>query len=271
MIASSPSPTLHASGSAFLSHYQNPQGHRLPRSPRLSRNQPCPPSSSSRKSPSLPQQKAVLKVPSSTTHTVVTTPSSNTSYASSTSPEQDNSVDNIAQQPQIDAGTQYSPPDWPPTSNRSSIRTQPKPLLSTSTSQVGAPSLPTKDPTLTVALSDPVAPSEPRLRVIPHPQNTSRRSHSTLSDSSHDRSLTEERPAQRPRRHHDTPVKTLPRNYTECEPRELGNLIASLLMDLVQHNDTIPLKDDSLTRFHSRSVCPFRHLLCKSPALTFAF
>jgi hypothetical protein len=48
-------------------------------------------------------------------------------------------------------------------------------------------------------------------------------------------------------------AKVLPKNYADCDVTDLGVLIAGMLMDLVEINDKIPLKDGSLTRFHSRA------------------
>jgi hypothetical protein len=44
----------------------------------------------------------------------------------------------------------------------------------------------------------------------------------------------------------------LPKKYADCDVADLGILISDMLMDLVRINDKIPLKDGSLTRFHSR-------------------
>lgn len=47
--------------------------------------------------------------------------------------------------------------------------------------------------------------------------------------------------------------KLMPQNYSVCATRDLVLLISSMLMDLIQYNDTIPLHDGHLTRFHSRA------------------
>ena len=52
----------------------------------------------------------------------------------------------------------------------------------------------------------------------------------------------------------ETPaVRILPKEYELCDVRDLVLLIASMLNELVQFNDKIELKDNSLTRFHSRA------------------
>lgn len=45
----------------------------------------------------------------------------------------------------------------------------------------------------------------------------------------------------------------LPPLYEDADPRDLVFLISSMLMELIQYNDQIPLRDGRLTRFHSRS------------------
>lgn len=45
----------------------------------------------------------------------------------------------------------------------------------------------------------------------------------------------------------------MPILYQNCNPKELGVLISSMLMELIRLNDQIPLRDGRLTRFHSRA------------------
>ena len=45
----------------------------------------------------------------------------------------------------------------------------------------------------------------------------------------------------------------MPNLYQNCNPKELGVLISSMLMELIRLNDQIPLRDGRLTRFHSRA------------------
>jgi hypothetical protein len=49
-------------------------------------------------------------------------------------------------------------------------------------------------------------------------------------------------------------TKILPINYEFCDVGDLVVLIADMISELIQINDRLPLKDGSLTRFHSRSV-----------------
>lgn len=48
-------------------------------------------------------------------------------------------------------------------------------------------------------------------------------------------------------------VKLLPRRYENVDTRDLVVLISSMLMELIQFNDKIPLNENRLTRFHSRT------------------
>lgn len=48
-------------------------------------------------------------------------------------------------------------------------------------------------------------------------------------------------------------AKIMPRAYADCNPKDLGVLIANMLMELIRLNDQIPLRDGRLTRFHSRA------------------
>jgi hypothetical protein len=45
----------------------------------------------------------------------------------------------------------------------------------------------------------------------------------------------------------------MPILYQNCNSKELGVLISSMLMELIRLNDQIPLRDGRLTRFHSRA------------------
>ncbi|KAK8200972.1 Pho80p cyclin [Zalaria obscura] len=51
----------------------------------------------------------------------------------------------------------------------------------------------------------------------------------------------------------DRSVKSMPIQYENCNPKDLGILIANMLMELIRLNDPIPLRDGRLTRFHSRA------------------
>ncbi|KAF2398151.1 cyclin-domain-containing protein [Trichodelitschia bisporula] len=51
----------------------------------------------------------------------------------------------------------------------------------------------------------------------------------------------------------DPAMKVMPVDYTKCDVRDLGVVIADMLMELVRINDPLPFQNDKLTRFHSRA------------------
>ena len=48
-------------------------------------------------------------------------------------------------------------------------------------------------------------------------------------------------------------TKLMPARYENCSTSDLVSLIASMLMELIRFNDSIPLANHQLTRFHSRA------------------
>ncbi|KAG8526320.1 uncharacterized protein KY384_000313 [Bacidia gigantensis] len=48
-------------------------------------------------------------------------------------------------------------------------------------------------------------------------------------------------------------VKVMPARYEACDTKDLVVLISNMLLELIRHNDEIPLQDGRLTRFHSRA------------------
>jgi hypothetical protein len=58
-------------------------------------------------------------------------------------------------------------------------------------------------------------------------------------------------PAKRARAQ-DPNLKVMPFLYETCDVKDLGILISDMLMELVRINDEQPLRDGTLTRFHSR-------------------
>jgi Cyclin len=63
----------------------------------------------------------------------------------------------------------------------------------------------------------------------------------------------EESPLSKRQRPAAPAVRLMPMQYETCDPRDLVILISSMLMELVRYNDSIPLRDGHLTRFHSRA------------------
>jgi Cyclin len=62
---------------------------------------------------------------------------------------------------------------------------------------------------------------------------------------------TAETPTKRPRS--QVAKKIMPWRYETCDVKDLVQLIAAMLMELIRFNDAIPLADGRLTRFHSRA------------------
>lgn len=52
------------------------------------------------------------------------------------------------------------------------------------------------------------------------------------------------------------PSKILPLRYELCEIEDMVILIANMLSELIETNDSLAMKSGHLTRFHSRSVRP---------------
>ncbi|KAI5367641.1 putative cyclin PHO80, Cyclin-like superfamily [Septoria linicola] len=48
-------------------------------------------------------------------------------------------------------------------------------------------------------------------------------------------------------------LKVMPLKYEKASTKDLGVLVANMLMELIRINDQIPLRDGRLTRFHSRA------------------
>ena len=235
MLASSPSPS-----NAFTARQHNPYP-----APRHNSNyHSSSPSLSKRSIPSSPRHSATFS--SSSTLKVPEQPSPSTTCL-----------------PYADAGTQYSPPDWPPTSTRSSSRPRQAPVateraekrpsrqVSTPRNQ-GSPLLEEK--------TSPQPPPEPRLRVTPQSSFQNNRKHG-LGDASPSPNISDGPPSNtepfipaKKQRADGNVVKVLPADYTKCDTAHLSILISDLLMDMIRHNDEIPLNDGHLTRFHSRSV-----------------
>ena len=180
----------------------------------------------------------------------------------------------------VDSGTQYTPPGLPPTYRAASdTRTnttdanKSRPQAEPHSAPLTAPAIaPTQRGTSSAA---PVVtePPEPDVRVSPQPvapaQNAQPQGRQTPRESAR---LAGE-PAAMPReastvlqtpvpaspakraRPQDPDVKVMPLQYETCDVKDLGVLISDMLMELVRLNDGYPLRDGTLTRFHSRCVC----------------
>ncbi|KAK5136461.1 hypothetical protein LTR08_003106 [Meristemomyces frigidus] len=177
----------------------------------------------------------------------------------------------------VDAGTQYSPDGYPPTAGQAytaaaAVKQTPGPPESAgarkrkgSMRSVSPPAQSmSSDTTAVGSTAAPTAPDEPQLREDPSaqqrslqnasatdlPQRTAGQDHGEPQEarSTHGHSSAPKRARAEPGM-----VKVMPREYSTCNPKDLGVLISNMLMELIRLNDQIPLRDGRLTRFHSRA------------------
>lgn len=182
----------------------------------------------------------------------------------------------FAQSPQtrkrsyVDVGTQYTPPGLPPTYHPpAQITTDIAGRDATQNAPLAAAPALDAPREETSAASVTTEPPEPAVRVDPQPfapaQNAQPQSPRRSKESS--RSLVEQdavpqaesavlqmpsSPAKRARPQ-DANVRVMPFLYETCDVKDLGVLISDMLMELVRINDEQPLRDGTLTRFHSRA------------------
>jgi len=173
----------------------------------------------------------------------------------------------LLKQPTVDAGTQYTPPGYPPTSRWPAPSTNIDNITrSTNAITFAAPMQTTPHSTTTPSKrrepepehehnvstdTDTLSqPPEPNPRVDPSPHLSLVSSTSTIANTS--RNSSDSSPSKRAKS--SGTKKVLPANYAECSVTDLGILISDMLMELVRINDKIPLRDGQLTRFHSRYV-----------------
>ncbi|KAH7073544.1 cyclin-domain-containing protein [Paraphoma chrysanthemicola] len=165
----------------------------------------------------------------------------------------------------VDVGTQYTPPGFPPTYqlptlvSKETVEIAPLNTLSITSTQQGETS------------AEPVAtePPEPSLRVDPQPVAPAQHAQPQVRRASKEslRSVVEQdgvpkeasavlqvppSPAKRARPQEPN-VRVMPLHYETCDVKDLGVLISDMLMELVRINDEQPLRDGTLTRFHSRA------------------
>ncbi|KAK3660803.1 Pho80p cyclin [Elasticomyces elasticus] len=180
----------------------------------------------------------------------------------------------------VDAGTQYSPDGYPPTAGRSvaakghALQEEGSARKRKSDTRSKSPHRQPMSETGTVAGSSSAArpaahaPAEPDPRRDPSRVATPAGS-STAGTKTElpERIAGEPQPepqearttaghSSAPKRSRAEPtdvIKSMPRAYETCNPKDLGVLISNMLMELIRLNDQIPLRDGRLTRFHSRA------------------
>ncbi|MCJ1442621.1 MAG: hypothetical protein MMC23_003118 [Stictis urceolatum] len=139
-----------------------------------------------------------------------------------------------------DIGTQYSPPaeTTSKSSASSSSPESPRKRKERPVSPEHAPNEPE------------IQPQMPAKRSEVQPQHTA--TPGNLSGSASSTASTESSSSKRPRPEAES-MKVMPIQYEHCDVKDLVQLIAAMLMELIRHNDEIPLQDGRLTRFHSRA------------------
>ena len=226
MLASTPSPTLHADIISFsasptfhspthsLSHrFQN---QRSPRQSFASSLAPALP----RKSPHAPASASTL-APSR-----VAAPTERPAAAAKAT---------------VDVGTQYSPPPQP--TPHPADRSSPPDKRQGMPISLEPPPEPVLEPQLVVKRAGATPP-------IPHSATSSS---VTLAQPSSAPATSTYRSSPKGSRQSTGAVIFMPEQYETCDVKELVLLISNMLMELIRFNDEIPLKDGRLTRFHSRA------------------
>jgi hypothetical protein len=180
----------------------------------------------------------------------------------------------------VDSSTQYTPPGLPPTyrapaDTRTNTNTNEPDTSKAQAESLAAPlTAPAIAPTprgLSSAAPVVTEPPEPDVRVTPQPvapaqhaQPQGRRTPRESARSAGEPAAVAKEastvlqvpasPAKRARPQEPN-VKVMPLQYETCDVKDLGVLISDMLMELVRLNDGYPLRDGTLTRFHSRCVC----------------
>ena len=229
MLASSQSPSPSYSAASSPRHSFHARPYNVSHSPRLSRRPSQQQIASAHRSAGLPASKDPIFVHS----------------ASQTSP---------TLRRMVDAATQYSPPETgsPVSIRKIESHSQVKPAASAPEllrtpgkrrAESGSPPAPTL----------PHSPLQPNPRIDPEPVADIPTSPQDVVAQQPVTPSNQPRPAAPKRPRPSAPaMKAMPPRYENCDVRDLGNIIADMLMELVRTNDAIPLQDGGLTRFHSR-------------------
>jgi hypothetical protein len=101
--------------------------------------------------------------------------------------------------------------------------------------------------------SEPIEiPGPPKLS----PQTPAKRSEKSRSKANAPESESSETVPNKKIKPMDPAGIVMPLRYENCNVRDLVVVISNMLMELIRLNDSIPLQDGQLTRFHSRYVFP---------------
>lgn len=279
MFNTAPSPKTYTSPHPHNSHRHSPRPQANTRSPRLRSSKP-----SSR--PGSPHVNS--------THPYPPPPQES---SSGQSPQQYRNVQYTEQ------GTQYSPPDWPPTDPRSSLRQQNLTLPNIATSHISSNMVPVAVPS-TMESQFPVehkvsymnAEEAARLGAGPGAGTeavagvgagataaataspTFRRTHADMSQSPtrarspSSNSVMQDSRLKRPRPTEALPfnpnARVVPRNYAECDPRLLSALISSMLMELMKFNDAVSEKSRATSNICAYHISSCPSTMTSSPGFT---
>lgn len=112
-----------------------------------------------------------------------------------------------------------------------------------------------------------IAPEHPSVAVLRdvnapiQPESPSMKRRQSSIDDAH---LASEKASSPKRVKPQTTVKAVPARYELCEVEDMVVLIASMIAELIQRNDVLPLQSGVLTRFHSRyayaCACVFKFM-----------
>ena len=228
MIASSPSPTLHATSPSprlAFPHSSNGQ-YRYPaaKSPRPYIKPPSP--------AAFPKYTPQPRDAVQQSHKRSLSQSTRSSQSSS--------------RQQVDAGTQYSPPLAP--SSDPSIESSRARGKRKERSKSPLTAAPPREPHFPPQMTAERAQSPPSSSTCPGTASSTTLANSVATASSSSQASSPKR-ARPPK----SAAKIMPARYETCDVKDLVLLISNMLMELIRFNDEIPLKDGRLTRFHSRA------------------
>lgn len=162
----------------------------------------------------------------------------------------------------VDAATQYSPmePFDPTVPLRAASPSHAGPRIShpakTATTASVAPALPCPDATTEPPPEPNISPEKPGdPRTNPLSPGKRRKSHDLASAQPSDSVVAASQPSSPKRaKPNQGPPKVLPLRYELCDVEDMVVLIANMLSELIETNDSIAMKSGQLTRFHSRCV-----------------
>ncbi|KAL9038622.1 MAG: hypothetical protein Q9180_003024 [Flavoplaca navasiana] len=157
----------------------------------------------------------------------------------------------------VDAGTQYSPPLLPTQPKEDITKAKGKGRGTSSSPESAIPQMPPEPPLAPqmsvkrTAGSTSWTDSTSSTTLIKDPSAPTTSSTAATTSSHHSSNGSSPK---RPRPAKSTPKLMPPESsYETCDTKDLVLLISNMLAELVRFNDSIPLKDGRLTRFHSRA------------------